>query len=314
MKRRDRSNDIFSVSFLDIISCGFGAVVLLVLISNKAEAPSGPDDQVAKDLLNQVLEMEEDLDALARVVAELESEKKAQGAIMAAIERGGEEIEAALQSGQQDLDQLADDMRGLSLVQESLSRATIQPATADERDDEVGGIPVDSDYAVFIVDTSASMFQIWPRVTAEISNIMDIHPTLQGFQILNDNGAHLISSYAGRWIPDNPSRRKAALALMSSWRSTSNSSPVEGLEQALRSYVDGENKTSIYIFGDDYSGGSYDPVFETLDRLNIDPVTNKPKARVHGVGFRTRYTRDTFATLMREIARRHNGTFVTVAL
>ena len=258
--------------------------------------------------------MEEDLDALARVVAELESEKKAQGAIMAAIERGGEEIEAALQSGQQDLDQLADDMRGLSLVQESLSRATIQPATADERDDEVGGIPVDSDYAVFIVDTSASMFQIWPRVTAEISNIMDIHPTLQGFQILNDNGAHLISSYAGRWIPDNPSRRKAALALMSSWRSTSNSSPVEGLEQALRSYVDGENKTSIYIFGDDYSGGSYDPVFETLDRLNIDPVTNRPKARVHGVGFRTRYTRDTFATLMREIARRHNGTFVTVAL
>jgi hypothetical protein len=40
MKIRKKEFDIFNLSFLDIISCGFGAVVLLVLISNTAENAS----------------------------------------------------------------------------------------------------------------------------------------------------------------------------------------------------------------------------------------------------------------------------------
>ena len=34
MKKRRGDSDVFGLSFLDIISCGFGAVVLLVLISD----------------------------------------------------------------------------------------------------------------------------------------------------------------------------------------------------------------------------------------------------------------------------------------
>ena len=33
MKHRKRELDIFSLSFLDVISCGFGAVVMLILIA-----------------------------------------------------------------------------------------------------------------------------------------------------------------------------------------------------------------------------------------------------------------------------------------
>ena len=36
MKKRRGDGDVFGLSFLDIISCGFGAVVLLVLISDFA--------------------------------------------------------------------------------------------------------------------------------------------------------------------------------------------------------------------------------------------------------------------------------------
>ena len=36
--RGPRDFNIFSLSFLDVISCGFGAVVLLVLVSNTADA------------------------------------------------------------------------------------------------------------------------------------------------------------------------------------------------------------------------------------------------------------------------------------
>ncbi len=40
MKIQKKAFDIFNLSFLDIISCGFGAVVLLVLISNTSENTS----------------------------------------------------------------------------------------------------------------------------------------------------------------------------------------------------------------------------------------------------------------------------------
>ena len=36
MKKRRGDSDVLRLSFLDIISCGFGAVVLLVLISDFA--------------------------------------------------------------------------------------------------------------------------------------------------------------------------------------------------------------------------------------------------------------------------------------
>ena len=58
------------------------------------------------------------------------------------------------------------------------------------------------------------MRQIWDRVMAEISNILDIHPKVEGFQILNDNGLHLIDAYRYKWIPDTPSRRNNVLKIL----------------------------------------------------------------------------------------------------
>lgn len=312
MKRKSRSFDIFNLSFLDIISCGFGAVVLLVLISRNAEAPSGVDASIARELLNQVLAAETRNENLSRDLDDAEAERAAKAAVLARLSQASEDLDKAMRTGQQDLDKLASDLEGLALVQESLKRAAIRPATAEARDDEVGGIPVDSDYVVFIVDTSGSMLDIWGRVVRELENVISIHPKIRGFQILNDNGAHLISAYSGRWIPDTPNRRRSAIKLLRTWNSASNSSPVEGLEVALRRYVKPGDNVAIYIFGDDYTGGSFDPVIRTLDRLNADRITGKPRARVHAVGFLSPPIRPPFATLMREVTRRNNGTFVAL--
>ena len=170
--------------------------------------------------------------------------------------------EAARQSVRTSKDEnrvLDKNLSGLTLVEQSVKRAAVQQETAQESDEEVGGIPVDSDYVVFIVDTSGSMQQIWGRVTRELENVMTIHPKITGFQILNDNGAHLISGYAGRWIPDTPRRRQNVIRLFRTWNSTSNSSPVEGLHVALQRYARPNIKLSIYIFGDDYTGGFLRP-------------------------------------------------------
>ena len=58
----------------------------------------------------------------------------------------------------------------------------------------------------------------------------------------------------------------------------SNSSPVEGLQTALRTYARQDRKIAIYIFGDDFRGSSYDRVMETLRNLNVDTAHRTPAA------------------------------------
>jgi hypothetical protein len=212
---------------------------------------------------------------------------------------------------------LSENLAGLELVERSLretQRASITTGEAETRDEEVGGIPVDSDYVVFIIDTSGSMQSIWSRVTREVENVIRIHPRIKGFQILNDNGAHLISGYSGRWIPDTKARRDSVIRLFRNWKSASNSSPVEGLEVALKRYVNPNQKVSIYIFGDDYTGSTYDSVIRTLKQANTNRITGEPLARVHAIGFLSPTSNGRFETLMREVTRQNNGTFIALPI
>ncbi len=316
MKYQRRDFEIFSLSFLDVISCGFGAIVLLVLISKTLPDPASEDAQQevspTQELLGQVLKTETRVVILNRQLQDALGGQKSKLTLLQTLRRQARSSGAALAEMDNDIARQADDLSGLALVQSTLKRASISQATATKRDDEVGGIPVDSDYVVFIIDTSGSMQEIWNRVVREVENIITVHPKITGFQILNDNGAHILSAYTGKWIPDTPGRRRSVIKLLRSWKSVSNSSPVEGLEVALKRYARSDKKVSIYIFGDEYSGSSYDPVINTLVNLNTNRITGKKLAKVHAVGFISNYSNGRFATLMREVARRNDGTFMAL--
>jgi len=310
MKPRKGNLEIFNISFLDIISSGFAAVVLLVLLSKPLANMSTQDMDSARQLLKQVV-------AARGSVADSARELEKQRRELARLEQidtllKSSEAAAKKQLGDKtrELEKLDADLEGLSLVQSSMQRASIRPSSSLKRDIEVGGIPVDSDYVIFIVDTSGSMISIWNRVSREVLNVLRIHPRVKGFQIMNDNGVHLISSYAGQWIPDTPQRRKGVMKLFGSWRSASNSSPVEGLEVALRRYAKPGISLSIYIFGDDYTGSSYDPVINTIGNLNTNRITGKRLAKIHAVGFISNYATNRFSILMREVTKRNGGTFL----
>lgn len=312
MKRKKRELEIFNLSFLDIISCGFGAMVLLILISKQMPESSPIDTTVIKELLSKIFTVENQISDLNQKISDAQNDQSSKALLLKKLtgfdRNSSNEITALLRS----IEKQKIDLAGLKLVQNSLKSASIKPATVKKRDQEVGGIPVDSDYVIFIVDTSGSMQEIWNRVVSEIVNIINIHPKIKGFQILNDNGAHILSAYEGKWIPDTPGRRKNVIDLLKSWSSVSNSSPVEGLEVALKRYAKPKNSLSIYIFGDEYSGGSYDPVINALVRLNTNSITGTRLARVHAVGFISNYSSGRFATLMREVTGRNNGTFIAL--
>ncbi len=316
MRLRKKEFDIFNLSFLDVISCGFGAVVMLVLISKTHDDVSITGKDEVRDLLKTVITLENKISDVNRAISDKKSKADQILKEIEKLEASTVQIKNKIQQEQVKKTSLSEDVQGLALVQSTLKQASLSSSKKKntQRDDEVGGIPVDSDYVVFIVDTSGSMQQIWNRVSSEIINVLNIHPKVKGFQILNDMGKSLVSGYDGKWMPDTPGRRTSIIKLFNNWADWSNSSPVEGLETAIRKYAKPNITTSIYVFGDDYTGSSYDPVIDKITRLNTLASSGKKLAKIHAVGFISPGTTDRFGILMRELTKQNDGAFLALPL
>jgi len=312
MKFRKKEFEIFNLSFLGIISCGFGAVVLLVLISNTQEKENPSSIDEAEAMLKQVMALETRIDALSLEVDDFQNKSEAKKAESANLKAASMKLDQQLGKQDNAKKTLDSDLKGLSLVQSTLKRVSIAPATTKTtRDVEVGGIPVDSDYVIFIVDISGSMKEIWDRVSQEVLNVLSIHPKVKGFQVLDDNGRELISGYSGKWMPDTPGSRQRVMKVFSAWSGASDSNPVDGIERALKRYGKAGRSLALYVFGDDYTGGSYDPVINSIANLNKDKK-GKRLAKIHGVAFQSQHTTDHFSILMRELTKRNGGTFLAL--
>lgn len=135
---------------------------------------------------------------------------------------------------------------------------------------------------------------------------------------MNDMGDYMFSGYRGRWIPDTAGRRKAIINRLLSWTPFSNSSPVEGIQRAIRAFYTPDKKISLYVFGDDFTGGSLRIVLDTIDKINATRPNGKRMVRIHTIGFPVHFlvpggreqSATRFAALMRELSYRNDGTFV----
>ena len=170
-----------------------------------------------------------------------------------------------------------------------------------------GGIPVDATHVVFVIDSSGSMRSNWQQVTDKVDQLLSIHPQVTAMQVLSDMGESLIPGYNKKWIPDTPAARKNFNQSLANMSAFSNSSPVEGIEQALRIYSPKAEKLAIYVLGDDFTGGDFEAALYSVDQLNIK--NGERIARIHAIGFPWGQG-DRFSTLMREMAHRNNGVFL----
>ena len=164
MRKKRRENEAFSISFLDVITCGFGAIILLLMIAKTGDSPileTAVDSMhgIVRQLQVQLFEirgeariLNRELDAkheqrseweqrVARLEAELIKEELRYNSVrddsaVGVIIKG--EFELALQ-------QLTEEMKRLLAQKDRV------------RTDLIGGIPVDSEYVIFIIDTSGSM-------------------------------------------------------------------------------------------------------------------------------------------------------------
>jgi len=317
-RKKRRDTGAAGLSFLDCICCGFGAVILLLVIV-KVHDPIFTQEQrvelisLIAQLKAQIIDVEQDtetlqseLDAAQSEMERLESEANDLAARLAQL-RGTEseaDVVAALQAAAKRAEQK------LSTEVERLRqyRRTTPDGT-------VAGIPADSEYIIFIIDTSGSMLNYnWPRVLQKVEETLNVYPKVKGIQVLNDMGNYMFTQYAGRWIPDSPNRRRLILKQLSSWRAFSNSSPVEGIEKA---YHDWDKEISIYVLGDEFTGESAQRVIDRVAQLNRPDARGRRRVRVHAVGFSIdidnaefQRTSRRFSSLMRRLCLENGGTFV----
>jgi len=324
MRRQRRETEVFSLAFLDCICCGFGAIILLLVLSEFG-APMQLE-QTKVDLDGQIAKLQQELFELRGTSVVLEREL--QGRIeqlseeqkrvarlrgdLSAIEGKHKASVYEEESAKKISETLA--AARLALIEEVRTRQV----SSHQRiyDEPIAGIPIDSEWVIFVVDTSGSMqSQNWRHAEQKLSEVLNIYPKLKGIQVMDDEGGYMFSEYRGKWIPDSPARRKVILKLFRGWQAFSNSSPVEGIVAAIRTYWTRDHAISIYVFGDEFTGPSIQEVVDTVDRINRVSDTGERMVRIHALGFPIpseypQHTSMRYATLMRILCARNGGVFV----
>ena len=185
--------------------------------------------------------------------------------------------------------------------------------------DVIAGVPIDSEYIIFIIDTSGSMFRYaWPKVIKQIEDTLVVYPSVKGVQILNDMGSYMFSDYQDQWIPDTPELREKIIKKLANWNEFSNSSPAEGITTAIEAFYEPNKRISLYVYGDEFTGKSIREVVDYVTKINRKNKNRKPLVRIHAIGFPVMRAQPTdfqhtgikFASLMRKLCKLNGGTFV----
>jgi len=325
-RRKRRESEDFNISFLDIICCGFGAIVLLLMITKTVqpivmEKTAISLDAMVADLQQTLFTVRGETTVFNR---DLNAKKEQLSYEMKRIAILKGQLAGLEQQYAKISDETAEDDINKGKLNVALQKLTkemerLLGENFQRKNNIIGGIPVDSEYIIFIIDTSGSMFNYgWERMMDELIATLDIYPQVKGIQIMNDMGDYMFNNYRGKWIPDTPGRRDVIINRLRRWNPFSNSSPVEGIQRAVRSFYDPKKKISLFVFGDEFTGRSIQQVVDTVDRLNRNRDSNEKMVRIHAVGFPVQFSRPAnlqttgirFAALMRELTYRNGGTFV----
>ncbi len=332
---RRRQTNVFSLAFLDCICCGFGAIILIFVLSvdsreqEKLKALADLRNIMAAQLLQiaKLSSSKEDLERSNARVATLVTDARIKN----------DSIHAMLD----DLDrQLQLEKKGQEAMLVDIDDLKKEIAARQKKPDMVlpdvkplpVGLPVGSNYIAFVIDTSGSMRDpntdgLWPIAIRKIEEVLDVYPTVDGVQVIDADGRFILNS--GRngamgWMPDSRDTRDAIRRTLRRYNQDTVSNPVPGIYRAIRSLYDPGNpemKMGIYVFGDEFNtSDSADAVIKTLDQLNPADAEGHRKIVINAVGFPTtiRYTFSMFntglrfANLMREVCYRHGGAFIAL--
>ena len=325
MKKNRKSIELFNLSFLDVVSCGFGAIILLLVLIKVSEPMvlKETNKELQTEQQTVKIEIAQLKDQLKTIQEQIIRQDKHVSSIQQAFSKAHNNFQQRnkrLDSQKAELEAQKKIAQNYNIVQQNLTEEMVRLQQTEQpviSNSIIGGIPVDSEYVIFIIDTSGSMQQhAWPLVRKKMAEILNIYPKLLGLQVMNDMGDYMFSQYSGKWIRDSEARRKAILKRLSSWQPFSNSSPEEGINAAIKRFYTPGKKISLYIFGDDFSRGNISDVVDSVLAINKQDSMGG-MVRIHTVGFPVLFDHpqainniSRFSALMRILAEENNGSFV----
>lgn len=327
---RRRNIEVFTLSFLDCICCGFGAIILLFVLT------MGSQTRVVQELRLRLQNiMSKQLATLAQFRQDREEVERTQSraSLTVTAEKERDTLKTLLaqleqqiqyqQAGRQQLlvkvDELKKDVAARQKKPEI--ELTVPPTPI--------GLPAGSNYVAFIIDSSGSMREpnserIWPLVLRKFDEVLDAYPQVVGIQFLDADGRFILNSRTAQqeWLPDSPQARNSIKRALYNYEIYSNSNPVPGIVRALRTLLNRDDKNmhmTIFILGDEFTGTA-DAVLKRLEELNPKDKDGKRNVVINAIGFPTAVrmgfsmgnTGVKYANLMREVAFQHGGAFIAL--
>ncbi len=329
MSRRTRKTEVFSLSFLDCICCGFGAIILLFIVSMGVQATEIiklqkvlentlmqkqlmlADYQIRKD----ELDVHTDLEKTKR--KKKDRERNTLEALIAKLKQQISDKEKAKELFITDLESIKEEMAALQ-TEPDIEQKVIKPVPI--------GVPVESNYIAFVIDTSGSMREtstnrINPHVVRKFEEVIMSYPEVKGIQLLDASGHFIMGSrMGGKWLQDSPEMRDAMVRQVLLYPYESESNPVPGIRRAIRGLYDPNVEDfnfGIYVFGDEFTGKP-EPVLVEIRKLNKDK-DGKRIARINAIGFPNvihngamilQNSGVKFAKLMHDLTYEHGGAFI----
>ncbi len=321
-----RPIEVFSLSFLDCLCCGFGAILLLFILSI-GSGPHGVESQIdvptLEALQKQLAMLEADVaekSALLEAAINSEQTSAERARILSLIQ----ELESKLADLQQEYDSRK---ANLSTSQQAAAEAKRLLQSFKHEDLPPIGLPAEATHVAFVIDSSGSMRnqltkQLHYGVIEQIRELLDSLPEVRSIQFLDTSGNYMLGNRAGFWLPDTPGLRQQALQQILRYPVLSVSDPEPGVRKAIRDLkpsLNANDSMSIYVVGDDFRGSTQSFLIQ-LDRLNPrNPTTGKRPVSISAIGFPTLINpfqigapqgNTRYANIMREIAEAHDGVLI----
>ena len=176
MARRNRQFNVFSLSFLDVMSCGFGAIVLIYLIINHATEEEAK--VVNKDLLSEIrlldyqvqngerdlFELKERIEALLQRLADssqklVSTESSLEDTLTKFADLAADSLaeEASLEALKSDVETREEELARLKAINEANDGGRIRSVVGEGDRQYLTGLKVGGKHILIAVDTSASM-------------------------------------------------------------------------------------------------------------------------------------------------------------
>ncbi|WP_414663058.1 hypothetical protein [Horticoccus sp. 23ND18S-11] len=334
---RRRQTQVFSLAFLDCICCGFGAIILIFVLSvdskekEKREALVDVNRALVEKLaaLTKMRASKEDLERSSARVATLVTDARLRNdsihALIDELEKGLQREKRGQEALLVDIDDLKKEIAARQKKPDyDLVLPDVKPAPV--------GLPVGNNYIAFVIDTSGSMRDpnnggLWPIAIRTIESVLDVYPNVDGIQLLDGDGRFVLGRRGqgtGGWLADTPDTRASIKRILRRYDQDTVSNPVPGIYNAMRFLYDKDNpkmRMGIFVFGDEFnSSDAADLVVRRLDELNPADENGVRKVTINAVGFPTtiRYqfsmgnTGLRFANLMRTVTYLHGGAFIAL--